>query len=89
MTPQEKAKEIFDLYFKLKFQYFTSIRNSKIVSMPKYAAKQCAEYAVDEIIKSEPNNPMFSDKYNTHTKSYESITAIEYWKEVKQEIEKL
>ena len=42
-----------------------------------YVAKQCALIAVDEIIKSSPNKPI------------ETPFTIEYWKNVKKEINKL
>ncbi|MEI6186952.1 MAG: hypothetical protein WCP46_00420 [Alphaproteobacteria bacterium] len=46
-------------------------------------AKQCALIAVDEIIKSRPLQPMNWDE------NQEPITQINWWKQVKQEIEKL
>lgn len=43
-------------------------------------AKQCALIAVDEIISANPHsNPLNTDVYST----------MNYWQEVKQEIEKL
>lgn len=46
----------------------------------KSKAKQCALIAVDEIIKSNPHsNPFNTDVYST----------MDYWQQVKQEIEKL
>jgi hypothetical protein len=57
-------------------------------------AKQCALVAVNEILESEPRNPSdvdWDDVGGTHQYYYESQRdeAEKYWKEVKQEIEKL
>ena len=81
MTPKEKA---FSLYFKF-------IRD---VIADDQKAKQCALIAVDEIIKSEPRYPNdvdWDDVGATHQYYYEAQheEALNYWKQVKQEIEKL
>jgi hypothetical protein len=47
MTPKEKAEQLFNFYFSYRFQHYTSVRNSKIIGMPKYAAKKCAFIAVE------------------------------------------
>ena len=78
MTPKEKAKDLYNKF-----------RNENSVMTANVKAKKQAIIAVEEIIKSEPNIPMFSDKYNIRTKSYKSITAFEYWQEVKRELELL
>jgi hypothetical protein len=59
-----------------------------------YIAKQCALIAVDEILKSGPrypNNVDWDDVGGTHQYYYEAQReeADKYWKEVKQEINKL
>ena len=46
-------------------------------------AKQCALIAVDEIIKATPHYPSLPLELMPH------FSAMKYWKEVKQEIEKL
>ena len=73
MTPQEKAKELVNKYFKqsdLLYEDLTWIQ-----------AKECALIAVDEIIdsytKEKSNGYIISDK------------IIPYWEETKQEITKL
>ena len=81
MTPKEKA---FSLYFKF-------IRD---VIADDQKAKQCAIIALDEIIKSEPRYPNdvdWDDVGATHQYYYEAQReeALNYWQEVKQEIEKL
>lgn len=73
MTPKEKA---FSLYFKF-------IRD--VIGDDK-KAKQCALIAVDEILN-------MCKLYHNHnvvidTKIYTELT-IDYWQEVKQEIEQL
>lgn len=49
MTPKEKAKEIFEMYYDLKWQSYNHKRTS-IKSMTKLAAKKCASMAVDLVI---------------------------------------
>lgn len=86
MTPKEKAKELFDKYFEFveAFSAQNQIEN----------AKQCALITVDEIIKSEPRYPSdvdWDDVGGTHQYYYEAQheEALNYWEEVKQEIELL
>ena len=83
-TPEVKAKELFEFYFHLKFQHFTSVRNSKIIGMPKCAAKECATETVNEILKSGTSPgiciQLEDDKW---------IRWSAYYELVKQEIEKL
>jgi hypothetical protein len=83
MTPNKKAKELYDMYCYIirteetEDGYFTNIIH----------AKQCALVSVDEIINSyEPVN-----KQNGLNYSHDmlSINFINYWKEVKEEIELL
>ena len=73
MTPKEKAKELFD-------KYAMYLRSNLMYDEEAYEdAKVCALISVDEIIKE----------------LIEEISPIvhgfrhKYWKEVKQEIEKL
>jgi hypothetical protein len=73
MTPQEKAKEIV-------YKFYDEIKYME-------RAKQCAMIAVDEIINSNPNNPLFSDKKTEN--GYTDMTPIDYWQQVKKEIENL
>ena len=77
MTPKEKAVDIF-------YKYFEATNNH-------YIAKECALIAVDEIILSRKDDSQFddtlwaggSDMYTMHP------MYLNYWQEVKQEIEKL
>jgi hypothetical protein len=84
MTPKEKAEELVE-----KFKFET--KRSEIVNdlllgdisvvFKHYKAKQCALIAVDEILNIKPNNPFIVNGY------YKA--PIQYWREVKQEIEKI
>ena len=76
MIPQEKAQELF-------------MRNFEI-TVDDYCAKQCALIAVDEILNlglhdvgDYRNDQSTSDDFSTVT------WYINYWEEVKQEIEQL
>jgi len=73
MTPKEKALEIYNKYEQLGKDF------TRGVSMKEFA-KQCALIAVDEI----------SGMFSTYVSVVWYVPVdIEYWKEVKQEIEKL
>lgn len=73
MTPQKKANELVKNYLNYTSAYLT-IND----------AKQCALIAVEEIKKAHPIIPL------TYMLESEAIdAAIEYWNEVKAEIEKL
>jgi hypothetical protein len=73
MKPKEKAEEICK---KMLYQIEWNAQPSTV----KGVAKECALIAVTEIINSNPHsNPFNTDVYPT----------MQYWIEVKQEIEKL
>ena len=73
MTPKEKAEELVHEF--KKFAYYPTTNDDVLfVNQLNFNAKQCALIAVDEILNA--------------------VTAIadkryDYWKEVKQELEKL
>ena len=76
MKPIDKASE-------LVWKYYNNIEHTisnEYASKDWEIAKQCALIAVDEIINSNPH----SNPFNTTTYS-----TMEYWQEVKQEIEKI
>ena len=90
MKAKEKAKEIFDKMClaiateKTEYGYYTNVIH----------AKQCALIAVEEILKSNSLEYLFTkdEIYSMESTSddrwiYDRFT--EYWEEVKQEIEKL
>jgi hypothetical protein len=83
MTPKAKAKELFD-------KMFLVIENKGMYD-DLFRAQQCALIAVDEIILSRKDDSQFddtlwaggSDMYKMHP------MYLNYWQEVKQEIENL
>ena len=74
MTPKEKAKELIDKY---KKQLDTA---TPTLYRPIYQAKQCALIAVDEILNLMIKTFKWDINYNGN---------IDYWQEVKTEINKL
>ena len=73
MTPKEKAEELVLKYLRLQEKDSYNWFNKSL-------AKQCALIAVDYIITSNPHsNPLNTDVYST----------MNYWNEVKQEINNL
>ena len=75
MTAKEKAQELF-------LKYYNRIEHTLSIEYVGYdwdIAKTCTLIAVDEIIKSNPFEVSKTDMDST----------IDYWQEVKQEIEKL
>ena len=78
MTPKEKAIELVNKFNKYTVVCVTHYSNGKM-GENKQDAKQCALIAVSEIIKTNPYEWDGEDLNST----------IDYWQEVKQEIEKL
>jgi len=76
MTPQEKAEELFQRFL----PYVDGFHKEHI----KYYVKQCALIAVDEII-----NTLNFDIRDIDVRGSILLDLIDYWREVKQEIEKL
>jgi hypothetical protein len=74
MAPKEKAQQLFYLMFE-------EIDNNGMYD-DLYRAKQCALIAVEEII------PIVNSYENALSASQQS-NYLEYWYEVKKEIEKL
>jgi hypothetical protein len=77
MTPKEKARDLIGKFVHLTRQ--TSGANGTI-----YNSQQCALIAVDEIFEF-----MKMDDEYTETVSNANSKWVDYWLEVKQEIEKL
>jgi hypothetical protein len=87
MTPKEKADELCK---KMLYQIEWNAQPSTV----KGVAKQCALIAVDEILSSRPLDPNYVDWDDcgaAHQYWYEAQKeeALEFWEEVKQEIERL
>ena len=92
MTPKEKAEELVGKYQSgytihgFNYQFLNDLQD----------AKQCALITVDEVIKYHESlyNEGFKDVHialSSPIKTYNDILnpLLKYWKEVKQEIEKL
>ena len=77
MTPKEKAEELFD-------KYWTQIAYKIEGSVGRLVIKQCALIAVDEIIATNPKITI-----NWAFSGIQEYDNLNYWREVKQEIEKL
>ena len=76
MTPKEKAVELID-----KFYY---IHNSQgIFMMQDYQAKQCALIAINEV------QQLIKDLSSDKNRFIYIVDEMNYWEEVKQEIELL
>ena len=76
MTPKEKAEKLFN-----KFIIIDDLSDSTGNSLYFNAhAKQCALIAVDEILLIAPE---------MHMEGFGNLTIREYYKKVKQELEKL
>jgi len=76
MTPKEKAKKLLGKYF----YYFPEFYNDREYGYNEDKAKECALIAVDEVIDC-------CKQYDELNETY--VTQIDYWTEVKREIEKL
>lgn len=74
MTPKEKAQELFVLY-----RFALSIQGAPLGDIKDVLSKQCALIAVDEAIK-------VSEWYEVR---YKTNSVINYWQEVRSEIEKI
>ncbi len=74
MTPKEKAKELVDKFIDKTFYIRDNYNSSEVFD----ATKECALIAVDEIIEAIKIADVITFMY-----------VIDYYKEVKQEIEKL
>jgi len=87
MTPKEEAVYLVTLFYNI-------IPSIDYGNLDILASKKIALLVVDKIINSEPRNPSnvdWDDCGGTHEYYYEEQReeADKYWREVKQEIEKL
>jgi len=77
LTPKDKAKELVDSYINIMPCLLN--QTGKLII---YHAKQCAIIAVDEILNA--------TQWDCHIElAHSACETVEYWIEVKQEIEKL
>lgn len=79
MTPKEKAEDLFSTY-----RYALSIPNAPLGEHKDDVAKNCALLAVDEIL-----NTLNQDIRDLDVRGNVLLDLIHYWREVKQEIDKL
>jgi hypothetical protein len=82
MTPKEKAEELVNKLFKFNHRVKWNSDNNEWTH-DYYQAKQCALIAVNEILSSGVDVDYYFDKSVGYMISY-----VEYYQEVKQEIEK-
>ena len=85
MTPKEKAEELVDKFyqlFPLQSEVITSIGELTWEYDNWFQAKQCALIAVDEIIN-------YFGLFSEGKKHYCSYNTIEYYEQVKIEIENI
>ena len=90
LSPKEKAKDLVEHCAEI----IEPIEYGVILERNWKSAKQCALIAVDEIIKSDPINPNdvdWDDAGGTHLYYHlaQKEEALEFWKQVKEEILKL
>jgi hypothetical protein len=76
MTPKEKAEELVDVYRLILIKSNTDAGEEILCTL---LAKECALVAVDEVLD-------FMDRFDL---DLEMKHQYKWWKEVKQEIEKL
>ena len=81
MTPKQKAIELVD-----KYQY---VENKYKEYLTYEQCKQCALIAVDEMINSCAFLDYKNKKYDEVSCDYPDYHFVNYWNEVKTEIEKL
>jgi hypothetical protein len=74
MTPKEKAEELVDMFMEHTVEWD---KVTEVAFDSEYHAKKCALIAVDKIFEA------------LHEHHWQNRLIIDYWKEVKQEIEKL
>lgn len=86
MTPKEKAKELIGYYYPFVYCYAGSGMLTNTVSKEAIVlnAKQCALIAVAEILLT-----LNKDIKDLDVVGNVLLDLIDYWKEVKQEIENL
>jgi hypothetical protein len=80
MTPKEKAEEIYN-----KLVVHIQSYDEYVDDRSKFNTIKCALITVDEIINSNPYKLSLEVKYETEHITYD----INFWEEVKKEIEKL
>lgn len=90
MTPKEKAQELYQK-FSDQIPANTCGDISEFIVVYERVTKKCALILVDEIIKSRKEDKSFNDYLSSTGSEYYTPHPmyLTYWKEVKQELEKL
>ncbi len=86
MTPKEKAEELVDKMYNTEhcgIEHFPNKNYCDCVEINYHQAKQCALIAVDEV------QQLIKDLSSCKNRFIYIIDEMNYWQEVKQEIEKL
>lgn len=91
MTPKEKAEELVGKFKKHSKENRTSLGATPGKFKNINHSKQCALLTVDEIIESRKEDKGFNDTLLSRASEYWTAHPmyLTYWREVKQEIEKL
>lgn len=79
MTPKQKAEQLTDSFLTASFGVM-----KEYIPVPYPFAKQCALIAVEETIRT-----LNEDIRDVDVRGNILLDLIDYWREVKQEIEKL
>jgi len=79
MNPKEKSVQLFNSYYVSILEINNDLSEEVIISI---LAKKHSLIAVDEIINSNPHSNLFNFYSDIHS-------TMQYWIEVKNEIEKL
>jgi hypothetical protein len=94
MTPKEKAQELIDKFYQTtpnEAWYNPPLGSLSMEYKAWDQAKECALIVVDEIISSREDDGTFNDNISYTGSEYYTPHPmyLTYWKQVKQEIEKL
>jgi hypothetical protein len=87
MSPKQYAEDLIDKMYNTEhcgIEHFPNKRYCDCTEMSLYQAKQCALVAVDEVLNVLPQSEYLEDR-GEYCENRERL----YWKEVKQEIQKL
>jgi len=87
MTPKEKAIELIDKYINLYPSYIVMFQGD--FDKAKKDIKQCALIAVNEILLEYQSMSDLESKIIINDEVRFVVNQLQYWMEVKQEIEKL
>jgi|688.fasta_scaffold1846696_1 hypothetical protein len=78
-NPKEKAEELFYKFYLVRNEF-------GLCKLNEYTSKQCAFIAIDEIINTEA---LLNEIDAECIEGYSDTIRLEYWQQVKQEIQSL